>query len=64
LPIRVSLRAMPVDAARATWANLGLSVSETLHLVGDNQKRYNMFGKTFMKFPGRKPLRRRGSGVS
>jgi hypothetical protein len=34
---------VPGDAARLTLANLGLSVSETLHLVGAIQKRYKMF---------------------
>lgn len=35
--------------------NLDLPV-QTLHLVGDKQKRYNMFWMIFMKSPVRKPL--------
>jgi hypothetical protein len=64
LPIRFSLRAMPVEAARPTWSTWGLSVLETLHLVGDNKKGYKIFGTTLMKFPGRKPCRRCRLGVS
>ena len=48
----------------ADLVKLGLSVSVTLYLVGDNQKRYNMFGKTFVKFPGRKASRPHRFGVS
>src|SRR5579884_3242884 len=42
----------------------GLSVAQTLHLVGDNKKGYKMFGTTFVKFPGRKHCSRYRVGVS
>jgi hypothetical protein len=34
---------MPVGASRPTRRTWGLSVSETLHLVGDDKKGYKMF---------------------